>query len=64
MCVLTCLSDLLIKNDLISNTGAKGIFVEAVEYMNKVVVKDILKQSNLNLDFEIKILKKELNKVS
>lgn len=41
--VLTCLSDLLIKNDLISNTRAKGIFVEAVEYMNKVVVREILK---------------------
>lgn len=64
MCVFTCLSDLLINNDPITNTRGKSIFLDVVEDMNKVVAGDVLKQNSLNLDFEIKILKKEMNGLS
>lgn len=37
---------------------AKAFFLEVVEDMNRVVVGDVLKQNSLNLDFEIKILKR------
>lgn len=64
VCVFTCLSDLLINNDPITNTRGKSIFLDVVEAMNKVVAGDVLKQNSLNLDFEIKILKKEMNGLS
>lgn len=64
MCVFPCLSDLLINNDPITNTRGKGIFLDVVEDMNKAMAGDVLKQNSLNLDFEIKILKKEMNGLS
>lgn len=45
VCVLTCLSDVSIRMDPSSNARAMGMFVEAVEGGNKVVIGNVLKQN-------------------
>lgn len=45
--MFTGLSDLSILNDPAGNHRAKGMFMEAVQDMNKVVVGDVLKQSTV-----------------
>lgn len=42
-----CLSDLLIKNDPISNARAEAMFLEVVEGMNKMMVGDVLMQNTV-----------------
>lgn len=45
VCVLMCLSDVSVRMDPSSNARATGMFVEAVEGGNKVVIGNVLKQN-------------------